>query len=424
VELKRGTKQTEVGVIPEQWDVDNLERFWTVTDCKHVTARFVANGYPVASIMEVQSRFVDLTSANETTHEFYTLLIEGGRKPRAGDLILSRNATVGEVAQVAEWHPPFAMGQDVCLLRKRSARFSSNYLQSVFRSPIIENQLSDLMVGSTFKRVNVQQIRNLIVPMPPSVEQDAIAEALSDADDLIASLQELIAKNQQIKQGTTQELLTGKRRLPGFSENWKVKCLGDVFTISTGTSMSGYVERSGGRYWIVDMGSVSRDGRLIVSKGTNYQGDFLKVGDLVMPKDDIGGGNIIGKVAYIDADGKYVLGDHLYCLRAVEDNSLFLSYAINSYRTNNALRRKVIGSAQLGLGRRSVEEQEILLPLPSEQTAIAAILSDMDAEIAALDAKLAKTRALKQGMMQELLTGRIQLVAVQKATELELVHSG
>ncbi|NTU42966.1 MAG: hypothetical protein HGA78_07920 [Nitrospirales bacterium] len=211
--VPKGYKQTEVGVIPEDWEVGNLNQFWTVTDCKHVTAQFVDNGFPIASIKEVQSRFVDLTNAKQTTQKFYNLLSEGGRKPMTGDLILSRNATVGEVAQVAEWHPSFAMGQDVCLLRRKLPEFSTNYLQSVFRSAIIANQLSDLMVGSTFKRVNVQQIKSFTVPMPPPREQKAIAEALSDADALIESLEQLIAKKRQIKQGAMQELLTGRIRL-------------------------------------------------------------------------------------------------------------------------------------------------------------------------------------------------------------------
>jgi type I restriction enzyme, S subunit len=109
MEVKPGYKQSEVGAIPEEWDAGSLSRFWSVTDCKHVTAEFVPNGFPIASIKEVQSRFVDLTNAKQTTQNFYNLLIEGGRKPQTGDLILSRNATVGEVAQVADWHPLFAI---------------------------------------------------------------------------------------------------------------------------------------------------------------------------------------------------------------------------------------------------------------------------------------------------------------------------
>jgi type I restriction enzyme S subunit len=160
----------------------------------------------------------------------------------------------------------------------------------------------------------------------------------------------------------------------------------------------------------VDMGSVSTGGQLIVSKQTNFSDDFVKVGDLVMPKDDIGGGNIIGKVGYIDADKTYVLGDHVYCLRSKEGDPRYLAYVINSYPINRSLRKKVIGSAQLGLGRRSVSEQEIPFPEPEEQTAIADVLTDMDAELRALELRREKTRDLKQAMMQELLTGKTRLV--------------
>src|SRR5205823_1256460 len=133
----------------------------------------------------------------------------------------------------------------------------------------------------------------------------------------------------------------------------------------------------GGDFVICDMGSVSTNGRLITSKRTNYSADFLCKGDLVMPKDDIGGGNIIGRVGYVDCDDTYVLGDHVYRLRALKGDSSFLSYLINSHAINSALRKKVIGSAQLGLGRRSVEEQEIPFPIPVEQAAIAAVLTEM-----------------------------------------------
>lgn len=106
-----------LGEMPKHWKLAALKRFWTVTDCKHITAEFVDEGFPLASICEVQSRYVSLENAKRTTEFFYKQLIEGSRKPVAGDLIFSRNATVGEVAQVTEDHPPFAMGQDVCTLR-------------------------------------------------------------------------------------------------------------------------------------------------------------------------------------------------------------------------------------------------------------------------------------------------------------------
>jgi type I restriction enzyme S subunit len=165
-----------LGEVPAHWEVACLKRFWTVTDCKHITAEFVDEGIPLASIREVQGRYVFLDNAKRTTESFYEQLIEGGRKPLPGDLIFSRNATVGEVAQVTEDHPSFAMGQDVCLLRKTSHSYSSDYLQAVIRSSVVVEQLKNMMVGSTFKRVNVEEIRNLIIPMPPSTEQFGIAK--------------------------------------------------------------------------------------------------------------------------------------------------------------------------------------------------------------------------------------------------------
>lgn len=164
-----------LGKIPAHWEVAALKRYWSVTDCKHVTAEFVDEGFPLASIREVQSRYVSLEGAKRTTDHFYKQLIEGGRKPLAGDLIFSRNATVGEVAQVHESHPAFAMGQDVCLLRRLCTESSSDFMQFVIRSSVVVEQLKNLMIGSTFKRVNVEEIRGLQVPMPPSIEQEQIA---------------------------------------------------------------------------------------------------------------------------------------------------------------------------------------------------------------------------------------------------------
>ncbi len=201
-----------------------------------------------------------------------------------------------------------------------------------------------------------------------------------------------------------------------FSGEWETKRLGNIFSIRVGSSKSRYIE-SGGRYIIVDMGSVATDGRLIISKHTDYEGDFLKEGDLVMPKDDIGGGKIIGKVAYIDANNLYVLGDHVYALRLVEGHSKFYSYLINCYETNNSLKSKVAGSAQLGLSRKAVEEQEVPVPTHEEQRAIAKVLSDVDGLINALDALIAKKRAIKQATMQQLLTGKTRLPGFSGAWE-------
>lgn len=209
-----------LGEVPAHWEISSLKRYWSVTDCKHITADFVEDGVPLASIREVQSKFLDLTSAKQTTSIFYTQLIEGDRKPLRGDLIFSRNATVGEVAQVAEWHPQFAMGQDVCLLRKNNKLYSSDYLQMLIKSMVVIEQLENLMIGSTFKRVNVDDIRNMLVPMPPTSEQTVIADflesATSELDALTSEAQYGIKLLQERRTALISAAVTGKIDVRGL----------------------------------------------------------------------------------------------------------------------------------------------------------------------------------------------------------------
>jgi type I restriction enzyme, S subunit len=428
--VKPGYKQTEVGVIPEDWDIGELGLFWSVTDCKHVTAPFIANGFPIASIREVQSHFVDLTNAKQTTQQFYTLLIESGRKPNIGDLILSRNATVGEVAQVAEWHPPFAMGQDVCLLRKKSPHFSTNYLQSVFRSSIIANQLSDLMVGSTFKRANIEQIKNLVVPMPPTAEQEAIAEALSDADALIESLTQLIAKKRQIKQGAMQELLTGKRRLHGFAnatsgykqtevgvipENWEVCKLGELSSLSSGTTPArnqyDRYYRKGSIHWVKTLDLNNSDvidtDELVTDKAVEETSlHIFPIGTVLVAM--YGGFNQIGRTGLLQIPA--AVNQAITAIRPQVDK-LQPAYLLATLNFKVDYWKIVASSSRKdpNITSKDIRDFSIAYPRLPEQEAIAEVLSEMDAELATLESKLAKARQLKQGMMHNLLTGRIRL---------------
>lgn len=203
-----------LGEVPAHWHVLPLKRVWSVTDCKHITADFLDDGYPIASIREVQGRFVDLTDAKRTSREFYELLTEGGRLPQPGDLIFSRNATVGQVAQVSVLHPPFAVGQDVCLLRPRTLESSSDFLQLALQSPAVVQQVALAMIGSTFKRINVEEIRNFVIAFPPPREQAAIAGHLIQegerVDALIAEAEHAIALLQERRAALISAAVTGK----------------------------------------------------------------------------------------------------------------------------------------------------------------------------------------------------------------------
>ena len=406
MEVRAGYKQTEVGVIPEEWEADNLGRFWGVTDCKHVTAQFVPQGFPLASIREVQSRFVDLTNAKQTTTHFYNLLIEGWRKPRPGDLILSRNATVGEVAQVAEWHPPFAMGQDVCLLRKKSSEHSTEFLQSIFQSPVILKQLADLMVGSTFKRANVQQIRNFAVPMPPAPEQRAIAEALSDVDGLLGGLDRLIAKKRDLKQAAMQQLLTGQTRLPGFHGEWEVKRLGELANIRMCKRIFAEQTYASGDIPFFKIGTFGKEPDAFITKPLyeEYRNkySFPDNGDILLSA-----AGTLGRTVIYDGQPGYFQDSNIVWL---EINKTLLCNEYLNYCYQVIAWASPEGSTIPRLYNGIIRDSALSLPPLPEQTAIAEVLTEMDAELAALTQRREKTRALKQAMMQELLTGRTRLL--------------
>jgi type I restriction enzyme S subunit len=210
-----------LGDVPAHWEVLPIKRVWSVTDCKHITAEFVSDGYPLASIREVQGPYVSLEGAKRTTAHYYEALIEGGRKPEPGDLIFSRNATVGEVAQVTAAHPTFAMGQDVCLLRPSAAGGVSDFVQAVLKSDVVGVQIACLMIGSTFKRINVEEIRNLLIPFPPHVEQQAIASFVqgeaSRLDCLVTEAERAIALLQERRTALISAAVTGKIDVRGLA---------------------------------------------------------------------------------------------------------------------------------------------------------------------------------------------------------------
>lgn len=162
-----------LGDVPAGWDVAPLKRYWSVTDCKHLTVPFTDEGFPLASVSQAQRFLLDLTDAKRTDLESYLSLIEGGRDPRAGDLIYCRNVGVGAAA-VVETNESFAMGQDVCLLRSKDQNpyFLNLYLQS----DAMRAQLESILVGSTFRRINVEDVRALVVVVPSIPEQKRLVE--------------------------------------------------------------------------------------------------------------------------------------------------------------------------------------------------------------------------------------------------------
>lgn len=200
-----------LGEIPAHWEVAPLRRYWSVTDCKHLTVPFVAEGFPLASVTQAQRFYLNLVDAKHTTEENYQSLVEGGRGPRRGDLIYCRNVGVGSAAVVAT-DEPFAMGQDVCLLRSRDQ--DPVFLNHYLRSRPMAIQLERLLVGSTFRRINVSQIRALQLLVPSLPEQRQIVAHLNvateDVEAAITQSQAEIDLLREFRTRLTADVVTGQ----------------------------------------------------------------------------------------------------------------------------------------------------------------------------------------------------------------------
>ena len=209
-----------LGQVPEHWTVSKLKHFVNVVDCKHITAEFFDEGIPLASIGEVKGWKVNLSNAKLTNEKYYQELIDGNRKPQVGDIIYTRNATVGEASLVHAELPKFALGQDVCLIHIIQ-KLSSEYLLHFLKSEIIKIQLNSAMVGSTFKRINVDDIRNYVIVIPPIEEQECILKDLDQKIEKYDSLINFAVKQIQLMQERRTALIssavTGKIDL----RNWQ-----------------------------------------------------------------------------------------------------------------------------------------------------------------------------------------------------------
>jgi type I restriction enzyme, S subunit len=194
-----------IGEIPSHWEALELKRKWTVIDCKHKTAEYTDEGYPVISTTEVKPGRLSLNTQRRTTEECYFDLIGDSRKPEKGDLIYSRNASLG-VAAFVETEAPFCMGQDVCLVKSRSE--NQLFLMYYLNSSVANHQLQLFSIGSTFSRINVEQIKKMIICHPPMTEQVAIAKFLDLKQQEIGSLIEKIADSISIIQEYRSSLIT------------------------------------------------------------------------------------------------------------------------------------------------------------------------------------------------------------------------
>lgn len=405
----RGYKQTEVGVIPTDWEIRPLLS----------TAR-IANGQvdprvaPYNSMILVAPDHIESQTGRllqqRTASE--QKAISGKYIFTAGDIVYSKIRPYLKKVILAEFSG--LCSADMYPL-KPAADVEARFLLPILLGECFSKYAESVSVRSGMPKINRAELAEYAYALPPLPEQRAIATALSDVDALISGLDQLIAKKRDIKQAAMQQLLTGQTRLPGFSGAWEVKRLGDLGQILKGSGVRKDDAFSG------DLPCI-RYGE-IYTQHSNYIKVFyswishdiaktailLKQGDLLFA----GSGETkaeIGKcVAFLDNVEAYAGGD-IVILRPNKIDSKFMGYFLNTAPINSQKASKGQGDAVVHISASSLSSIDVEVPKVEEQTAIATILSDMDAELAALEARRDKTRALKHGMMQELLTGRIRLI--------------
>lgn len=388
--MKPSFQQTEVGVIPEDWEVQQMGNISAITTGRKDVNEGNPNGeYPFFTCSRAH------TFSNSYSFNTEAILIAGN----------------GDVGNLHYYRGPFEAYQRTYVIHNFSAHVRYFWHQLNYR--LIES-LGLGKIGTSIPYIKKENLTGFSFPLPPTLaEQEAIASALGDADALIESQEWLVAKKRDVKQGAMQELLTARRRLPGFTGKWETKRLGEIGDIRSGGTPS--TRQS--HFWDGDVPwctptdvtallghkYLTRTARTISAAGLqSSSAEIIPPRSLIMTSRATIGACSINLIPMSTNQGFKNI------VPIPEFDVEFLYYLMTTQ--TSGLIALCGGSTFLEIGKHQLSSYDVSLPEDrAEQTAIAAVLSDMDAEIAALEAKLAKARAIKQGMMQELLTGRIRL---------------
>lgn len=403
MEVRKGYRQTDIGVLPKDWDCglldENSHRGSGHTPNKKIKEYYdgsiiwvsladsdkLDRGYINSSTIKISKKGISNSSA--TLH------------PK-GVVLMSRDAGIGKSA-VAEC--------DLCVSQHFITWFcNEKTLHNWFLYFWLQYQKKEferIAMGSTIKTIGLPFFRQYKVPLPKYTEQTAIATALSDADALIASLEKLIAKKRNIKQGAMQELLKPKK-------GWEVKALGDVATFHKGRGLPKSYIKQNGKFKCIHYGELFtkyKENIEVILSSTDEIFDSLHSvsNDVLMPTSDVTP-NGLATASCIKESGIILGGDILVIRLQKHIDGIFLAYFVSQNREQ--IMNLVSGSTVYHLYGSDMKKFKLSIPNLSEQIKIAEILTDMDSEIASLESKLAKNKMIKFGLMQNLLTGKIRLV--------------
>ena len=410
--VRHGYKWTEVGLIPEDWEIQRLDDFCSVySGGTPSTTRqdFYGGHIPWINSGDLNARRITEVSNYLTQAGFDS---SAAKMIESGDLVIALYGATAGVVAVTEIEA--AINQAVLAIKTN--RCDSEYLFHHLASR--KNQIVATYTQGGQPNLSGEIIRSLIILIPPLVEQRAIAAVLSDVDGLINALNALIAKKRAIKQATMQQLLTGKTRLPGFSGRWKTVKMGQIGSIYGGLSGKNKNDFEGGnaRYvtFLGVLENVTLDmrhtERVHVRHGES-QNSVMKEDLLFNASSETPGDLAIGAVMAEQLENLY-LNSFCFGFRIHDKNKympLFFAYYFRGSIGRAIMNALAQGATRYNMSKNQFRALELSIPSGTEQRAIAAVLSDMDAEIAALEQRRDKTIAIKQGMMQQLLTGRVRL---------------
>jgi type I restriction enzyme S subunit len=401
--IPAGYKQTEVGVIPEEWEVKAFG------ECLISRPRYGINAsaVPFSDRLPTYIRITDITEDGRFSNE-KPVSVDSSESSNYylndGDIVFARTgASVGKSYRYVPSDGPLVFAGFLIQVRPDKQKLLPAYAAAYVTTGGYWNWVRLMSMRSGQPGINGNEYSQLPIPVPPLPEQRAIAAALSDVDALLAKLDQFIAKKRDLKQAAMQQLLTGQIRLPGFSGEWEVKRLGDVLRFQVGFPFgSDFFNQEGEGVRLVKNRDLKSDDQIFYFSGKFDEIFLVKDGDVLIGMD----GDFLpclwskGAALLNQRVGRVVTSPRI--------SALFAYFMLTE--PLKAIEYATSATTVKHLSHGDVEGIECALPAIEEQTAIATVLSDMDAELAALEARRDKTHSLKQGMMQELLTGRIRLV--------------
>lgn len=401
--------------VPSGWTETTLGRVLQRSPSYGINAPALPRGvgkYPYLRITDIdEAGRVDigsLPSVRDTASDTYIL--------SEGDIVVARTgASVGKSHLFKDAGEPVVFAGFLIRLSADENAILPSYLAQLMQTAHYWDWIRENSARSGQPGVNGQQLKTIPIVLPPLPEQQAIAAALSDADGVVAGLERVIAKKRLIKQGAMQDLLTARRRLPGFSGEWEVKQLGECGQFFKGSGVRKDDAKSGElpcvRYG--ELYTIHHD--VVRTFASHISDEVARTARLVRRGDILFAGSgetkeEIGKCAAIVHKGPIYAGGDIVVFRPTDADGVFLSYLMNGPDAQRQKASMGQGDAVVHINATALSGISIKLPCLKEQLAISEVLESMDAEIQTLSTRLAKARAVKEGMMQNLLTGRVRLV--------------